>query len=848
MSRSRRFFEPNDDRSSRGPSDEMLAVDAASELRSMALLYERWADRLYRYFLLSTADPSTADRMMRDLIARLPEELQRFAAQDRSFAGWLFSRASEVFWREYSVPSRMYRRVYRYLPSRSKQGAVDGDASGQQGTSVFSGFEEISDALKAMPPDRREVLGIQFGAGLRTAPAAEALRLPASLMSSHVQWAMESLAEQLEVANTRRLTEDVSEIINRQTLTSQQRQRHFALLNGVFLGEIEVESDDQERAPIFEISALVGVVVLGLIGIWIWGLITEGDTREHEAASSPVEIVAEDDDDDGEMEPTPTVEPEPTPEPEETDAIAEGPSTCTPNEGMTRFDQFVENFNNGDFAALHQMLPLDYLQSEEEESGIDTPYFLHGGTSLDNRFEVSSFLRERYNEGERWDVLEAYPAEHYRNWQGSMPLEMYQDWKRENPEQAMIVVTGLDWSGSAQDQEIALGRVIIDCSTHMVTSWELQAQGDQAAEPVSVNGFLAVMEPLQAGEIRSLISRVRVDSRDDGGLLQNWMIIWSEATLSDGTESERIQIHALDGTHLISYVNDGNRWSLNQRGWQMAGREDVPLPDEITVPMEWLPRLPELLANLDVSVDSTGDERQQFSTDVSPEGPSGIERELTLEIQDGAIGPLVVHESSPTDDRIRPEIRLLSIDRQQDFDEQYFRVEDLPGFPETDVTLPRYTVPDDEFSQLDLVAVIVDDDQTRELYRIRWNEIEMDLTVRPSRGGLDIYSVPPSLDESWSILPASYRWGTFVWAYRQFAGYPTDALWDDGRHLFDLSVDRQSVSPEHNWNLPELITLVDLLSVDLGDEVYIIDENAGGEGGGAGVARTSFPPQVGFSH
>src|SRR5690625_1078419 len=99
MSRLRRFFDPVDARSYRGPSDEMLAVDAASELRSLTLLYERYADRLFRYFLLCTGDPGSADRLMRDLIYRLPGELQRFGGQDQSFAGWLFARASEVFWR-----------------------------------------------------------------------------------------------------------------------------------------------------------------------------------------------------------------------------------------------------------------------------------------------------------------------------------------------------------------------------------------------------------------------------------------------------------------------------------------------------------------------------------------------------------------------------------------------------------------------------------------------------------------------------------------------------------------------------------------------------------------------------
>ena len=831
MSRSRRFFQPEDDRAYRGPSDEMLAVDAASEMRSMTLLYERWADRLYRYFLLSTGDPETADRMLRDLITRLPTDLQRFAGSDRSFAGWLFARASEVFWREYSLPSRMYRRVSRYIPSRSASGGfAESDARSTE--PVPSGFDEISVALKALTPDRREVLGIHIGASLRTAPAAEALKLPASLMSSHIEWSLQSLGEQLDVTNIRRLSEDLSELINRQTLTNQQRQRHFSIIHGVFLGDVELETDEPERAPVFEIAALVGVVIVGLVGIWAWGLITEGDTREHDVASEPQAQTA------GEPDPTatPLVEP---PDDDDQVVMADGPAACMAADGKAHFDRFVGYFNDGDFDGLAGMLPGEDVADSgdvgpEEQS--PESFWRHGGTAIADAETALEFLQERHDAGERWDVLEAYPAEHYRNWRGAAPLEMYQDWKRENPRSSMIIVAGLDWSAEQDSAQIAQGRVVIDCDAGIVTDWDIQLYGEPDAELVSLSDYISAAVPLQPGEIRQTVARIRVDGRPDQGLLQTWELDWAEAVLEDGASAERIEIRTLDGSEEIRFVQEGGRWVLDQRGWRMYGDNDPPFPDEIALALPWLRDLPEHIDFLPIPDDIDG-VRLSFTRDVSDDSLGGVERDLELDLVDGRFGAIRVREFPNNGERVRPEIQLLSVTRSPDLFLDDFRVVGEPPFPELETDAPRYQVPAEEWEELRIVSLIVGGEQDAEQYRIRWNDVVLDLTVRPSRGGLDVDNIPPSIDDSWIDNVAEYRWGQMVWVYRHFAGYPTDALWDDGRHRFSLSVSREASTLE-GWDLDELIELANALSAS---EQYQGDEaGPSGAGSGAGTSRESM--------
>lgn len=817
MSRSRRFFESNDDQAQRGPSDEMLAVDAASEMRSMTLLYERWADRLYRYFLLSTADPEIAERMMRDLIARLPEDLQLFAGQDRSFGGWLFSRASEVFWHEYSPVSRLSRHLSRYIPSRTPDDH-DPTAGPVNDQPVVGEFDEIAAALAQVPADRREVLGIHFGARLKTVSASEALRVPASLMPSHIQWALQSLGEHLDVQNTRRLSEDLSDVIQRESLSQQARQHHFSLINGVFAGEVDVETGEPERTPIVEIGALVGVVIVGLLGIWIWGLITEGDTRQHDVASQPEAGISSDDSD-----PTPTPEPSPTGEATDEAVTATdddnddgADATCMAADGEAQFDRFVRHFNAGDFDGLEAMLPVAEDDRDEDSTPVMVTDTLlhHAGRILNDSDSALAFLEERHEAGERWDVLQALPAQHYGHRRESVPIEMYQDWIQEDPDLSIIIVSGLDWSGADEPRALAAGRAVFNCESEELVSWDMQARTEQHTAEVNAADFVSVMDDLQEGESRSIRARVNVDSRPDGGALSLWDIYWTEAVLNDGSSVEHAEVTNVDGEPLIRYVNDGERWQIDQRGWPLFGDtgDEVDLPDEIDMVVPWFSEVATVLGDFSGRVDDVASLR--IAEDYTDDELGARERELGLTISSGIIQSVEVLENTSNDTHLRPEFQILSANRSDDVDESLFALEEEPQFPEIERSEQRYDIDDRIHDKLDLISMSVTDDQTEELYRIAWNDVEMDLYVRPSRGGLDPDSVAQSIDDSWTNAHSEYNWGILVWAYRHFAGYPTDAIWDDGHYLFVISVDPDNVSAEHDWDLDELIELANTLSAD----------------------------------
>ncbi len=795
----------------------MLAVDAASEIRSLTLLYERYADRLYRYFLFATADHEIAIRMMRDLIQRLPEELQRYSGEERSFAGWLFGLASRTFWEEYSLVSRVYRRASRYLPARvtSSTGKPTPDTESRR---TPQGFEDISDALRIMPADQREVLGIRFGARLATAPAAEALRMPASLMASHIERALQMLASQLESTNTTRLSEDLESRSGQQRLPDDLRRDHFALMHARFFGEIQIEEETRERSPVMEVAALVGVVLIGLIGIWVWGLVTPGDQQEHEVQSPPAAMEVADDD------PTATPEIEPTPEPtsepeqdEQPVALGDQQSdVCLAAEGKAAFDLFVRSFNDGDFARMREMLPAgsyDHPLAPEtaQQTGGLHDFFMHDMTSLSDRDAIISYLRERYGDGERWTVLQAYPAEHYRYWQAAAPLEMYQDWKRENPGLGMVIVAGLDWSGEDNAEQLAQGRVVIDCEAGLVIDWDLHRYDMAFDGPVTVADLLPLAEPPEPGQQHEITARISTGLRQDGGALQTWTLYAATTTTSDGEAARRVEIRMIDHDPAITFVDDGTRWQLDQRGWRMHGGSDTPpWPEEIALGFPWINEVAYLLSEASIGPDYEGS--LTLIEDYSHTAPSSTERLLEIQVREGALQTVRLRERTPDGEHIRPEIRILDVNQSAVSDPDMFRVSMEPRFPELEVGSPRFSAPVDELDALELFDIRADGDQTFETYRMSWNGTEFDLRVRPSRGGLDPASIPEGVDQSWSTAYAEYDYGKLVWAHRHFAGYPTDAIWDDGRYRFELSIDRRALGDDHDWNLDELLEFANEVS------------------------------------
>jgi DNA-directed RNA polymerase specialized sigma24 family protein len=776
----------------------MLALDAATEYRSFSLLYDRYADRLYRCLLAGTGDVVVARELLDDLIADLPRQLQRYApANHYSFVGWLFALAS----RRLDAGSGRVRRLLRAAGNLiDRQRKADREASSAE----LVELDPLLESLRSMPPTDREVLAVHVVGGLSARQASEALSLPTSLVSHHLDLGLKRLSGELGSSRTDVLRERLANALAGVHLDDASRQRHRRSVSRYY-GAEETSEAPASGSMRRDIAVIVLVAFLGLAGLYAWDRGAswyESWTAEPE--EEPVELASEPD-------PTPTPEPELTPEPTPTaePELTPAPDTaaaCDATESRALAMQFVDKFNDGDSNALYDMV-IDDSDVDSSQRG----QFIYLDEETFQGDEFLNLLQERHDAGEQWHVDEALLAIEYLEREGTPPADIYEEWRVEDPGTEILVMPMVSRTADDMVHQFVRIRAVVECNDELMLQWSMTPESDEQATLVPVEAYLEAIDELERGESRTIQVQVATDYRDDGGLLRHWNLTWTSALSEAGRSMERIDVTNFDGESVITYVDDGQRWWLDQRGWHVHGRSSQPpFPEEIDLVVPWLMELQYLLAeNLDqIRPDRTVTLREDFSFTAG----ASTERRFEAVIVSGSISQVRLRRIDVNGESDRPVLWFLAVDRDDAYDSDDFRIAVAPRFPELEVDAPRYRVPVDFRDELQVVESPVVAEQLHEEHRISWNDIEMVVTLRPSSGGLNPESVPRGADPSWQTERADYSRGTVVWAHRHFAGFPTDAVWDTGEFRFELSVERDPPVPPGTWDLDALLKLVEVLS------------------------------------
>src|SRR5690606_21641423 len=106
-----------------GASDEELVAAALVQIALFDHLYERYADKLYRFALGSTGAQTVADDIVAETMVAALENLHRFDPAKGSFSTWLFTIAS----RRITDRGRARSRLWRYLRRRPEPNLVEDD-------------------------------------------------------------------------------------------------------------------------------------------------------------------------------------------------------------------------------------------------------------------------------------------------------------------------------------------------------------------------------------------------------------------------------------------------------------------------------------------------------------------------------------------------------------------------------------------------------------------------------------------------------------------------------------------------------------------------------------------------
>ena len=111
---------------------------------------------------------------------------------------------------------------------------------------------------------------------------------------------------------------------------------------------------------------------------------------------------------------------------------------------------------------------------------------------------------------------------------------------------------------------------------------------DEPPAPVTPNA-LDSMGQLQPGQERHFVFDISADYRLDESSFLEWNVKGSERMLPDGTIQTYAIVRDASNTVLIEYVNDGERWWWNQRGWIESGATErgvVRLPEELRIALQ----------------------------------------------------------------------------------------------------------------------------------------------------------------------------------------------------------------------------------------------------------------------
>ena len=175
----------------RASDDAALVAAACRDRREFARLYERYADRLYRYALARTGSETVAADIVSETMVAALENLNRFDPSRGSFAGWLFAIAA----RKLADRGRRQGRVQRLV------GRLRGAESSQEDTldTVIRGEDAatVRRLLAGLSAKDRELVLLRYSAGLNSTEIAEALGMSSGAARVRLMRVLQRLAAEL---------------------------------------------------------------------------------------------------------------------------------------------------------------------------------------------------------------------------------------------------------------------------------------------------------------------------------------------------------------------------------------------------------------------------------------------------------------------------------------------------------------------------------------------------------------------------------------------------------------------------------------------------------------------------
>lgn len=177
--------------SSAGPDDAALVAAACRDRARFAALYERYADRLFRYARARTGSADDAADIVGQTMLAAHEELERYDPARGSFAGWLFAIAARRI-ADRGRRAGRWRRLIVWLrgPEPLGDDALDALVRADDAARVRA-------LLGRLPERDRELVLLRYSAGLSSAEIGDALGISAGAARARLSRVLDRLRAEL---------------------------------------------------------------------------------------------------------------------------------------------------------------------------------------------------------------------------------------------------------------------------------------------------------------------------------------------------------------------------------------------------------------------------------------------------------------------------------------------------------------------------------------------------------------------------------------------------------------------------------------------------------------------------
>jgi RNA polymerase sigma-70 factor (ECF subfamily) len=165
--------------------EDLMAAVAGGDESALALLIDRYADRVHAYLFRHSGNLEDADDLLQEAWVRVARSAKTFDPT-RRFRSWLYGIAT-------NLARDLFRRRTAKQAALRKLAITPPRAAGSDRADAFVERRELRERIAELPEAMREVVLLRYYEGMSEAEMADALEVPSGTVKSRLNAALRKL-------------------------------------------------------------------------------------------------------------------------------------------------------------------------------------------------------------------------------------------------------------------------------------------------------------------------------------------------------------------------------------------------------------------------------------------------------------------------------------------------------------------------------------------------------------------------------------------------------------------------------------------------------------------------------